>query len=156
MAGQNGYLTSSFDGTIPNQQFGEAVGEADLVGFKDDADGRRVVFKALAAAGATQVKAVGVCPRAVGIGGYEAIRANTWRVALPKPLPAALTGLQPGDEVYLSDTVAGGMTKTAPVGAGKIKQVVGYGYWTGNRPTGMDPTEDANGVIIDIQPAVTL
>lgn len=156
MAGQNGYLTSAFDGSIPNVEFGEAVAEGDLVGFRDDAGGRRLAFKALAAAGGTQIKAVGICPRDVVAGGFEAIRLDLWRIAFPVTLPAALSGIQPGDPVYLSDATAGAMTKTAPVGVGKISQVVGYAYYTSNERRGMPASADANGMVVSIMPAVAL
>ncbi len=156
MPGLNGFLTSVFDGSLPNQEFGEVCGEADIVGYKADAGGRKVLFKALAASGATQVAAVAVCPRPIVAGGYEAVRLNNWRVGFPTPLPAGLTAVKPGDKIYLSDIVAGGMTKTAPVGVGKISQVIGYAYYTSDKRRGIGATEDANAMLVDIQPAVTL
>ncbi len=156
MAGQNGYITSAFDGSIPNQELGEAIAEGDLVGYKADAGGRKVLFKALAAAGGTQVAAVGVMPESHVAGGFEAIRKNQWRIALPATPPAVLSSMAPGDPVYLSDVTAGAMTKTAPVGAGKLKQQVGIAYYTSDLRRGMPTTGYANGILIDIQPPVTL
>lgn len=156
MAGQNGYITSAFDGTLPNQEFGEAIGECDLVGYKADAGGRKVLFKALAAAGGTQVAAVAINPEAHVAGGYEAIRANTYRVALPATPPAVLSSMAPGDPVYLSDLTAGAMTKTIPVGAGKIAQRVGTAYYTSDLRRGMPVGGFANGILVDIKPLVQL
>lgn len=155
--GQNGYLTEPMDGSIPNCEFGEDVSEADLVGFKDDAGGRRVLFKALAAAGGTQVAAIGIAPKDKKAGlTFDAVRRNRWRIALPSPLPAALTGLQPGDPVYLSPTTGGAMTKTKPTTAGQLVQIVGWAYYTSDERRGMPASADANGVLVDIQPGTVV
>src|SRR6478672_8977374 len=108
--GQNGVLTSAFDGSLPTQ-FGEDCSEGDLVGLKTDGTGKIVAFKATNVAGGTQLKAVGVCPRDIKAGGFEAIRRDGWRIALPAPLPTLLNALKPGDTVYLG--AAGAMTQTA-------------------------------------------
>lgn len=156
MAGQNGYLTSAFDGSIPNCEFGEDCAEGDLVGFKDDPGGRRLVFRALAAAGGTQVAAVGVCPRDVKAGGFEAIRLDLWRIAFPSPLPASLTGIQPGDPVYLSPTTAGLMTRTKPVTTTQLAQEVGRAYYTSNERRGMPASADANGMVVRVLPGTVV
>lgn len=152
MAGQNGYITSAFDDTIPTE-FGEAVGEGDLVGFKADGDTRRVMFKALAAAGGTQLAAIGVSPRDGVAGGQESVFRRGKRIALPFPLPAALTSVKPGAPLYVSPTVAGGITKTKPTTTGQLVQVVGYTYYDGGDMRRGQPSDaDANGWYVEVQP----
>jgi hypothetical protein len=144
--GQNGVLTSAFDGSLPTQ-VGEALSEGDLVGLKTDGTGKIVAFKATNAV-TGQLAAVGVMPRDIVAGGFESIRRNGWRIALPTPLPTLLNALKPGDPVYLG--AAGAMTQTATSTEDELLQQVGIAYWTGDLRRGQPTDGLANGVLIEI------
>jgi hypothetical protein len=154
--GQNGNIASWVDGSIPALEMGEAVSDGDIIGIKADASSRRVGFKALAAAGGTQVAAVGVASMDMPIGYIDAVRPNKWRLALPYPLPAALTGLVPGEKVWLSTATAGAIQRTKPSVSGQIAQEIGTAYWEGDRITGINAAEGANAVLIDIKTAIAI
>jgi hypothetical protein len=74
----------------------------------------------LASASATPIPACGIC---IDYGGTTS--GNIGNIAFSGKVPN-LTGLTIGAIYYLSDTVAGGMQTTKPVGAGKIVQPIGY------------------------------
>ena len=237
MAGQNGTLTSANDGSIPAQEVGEDMLEGDVVGFRDDANSRTVMFKAyagvtgkqvasiavtsggsgyttaptvtftggagvgasataaisggavttvtvvlpgsgftsaptigftggggtgaaatatLTSAAITQVPAKGVVANDALKGSYRSVRPNRWRLALPTPLPAALSGLKVGEYVYTSISVPGALQRTKPTATGNYVQVVGIAYWDGERDTGINANEAANSVLIDIQPGAVV
>lgn len=154
--GQNGRLTSTFDGTL-HGQFGEDCSAGDLVGVKDDGTGRRLFYKALAAAGGTQIAAVGVCPRDVKAGDWENVRADVWRATLSSDLlTGGLANLKGLELLYLSDTVAGAATRTAPVGVGKISQRVGISYIDTADRRGVAISQPANAWLVRIEPPITL
>lgn len=144
--GQNGVLTSAFDGSLPVQA-GEDLSEGDLVGLKTDGTGKICAFKATNVASG-QLAADGVMPRDIKTGGFESIRRNCWRIALPSPLPALLNALKPGDPVYAG--AAGAMTQTPTVTTGQLLQKVGIAYWTGDLRRGQPTDGLANGVLIEI------
>jgi hypothetical protein len=154
--GQNGRLTSTFDGTL-HGQFGEDCMAGDLVGVKDNGAGKRLFYKALAAAGGTQIAAVGVCPRDVKAGDWENVRADVWRALLNSALlTGPLANLVGLEQLYLSDSVAGAATRTAPVGVGKIVQRVGISYIDTAERRGVAASEPANAWLVRIEPPVTL
>lgn len=150
--GQNGVLTSAFDGSLPTQ-FGEAVEEGDLVGLKTDGTGKIVAFLATNAADGA-LAAVGVAPRDIIAGGFESIRMDGWRFALPTPLPTDLNALKPGDPVYLG--VGGAMTQDATDTEDELLQQIGIAYWTGDLRRGQPTNGLANGVLIRIMPATVV
>ena len=155
--GQNGKVHSFLGKGFPGQEAGEALQNADFVGLRDDADSRRVLFKAYAGVtggGKTQCAAIGVvamdAPK-----GYDALAAipEGWRIMLPYPLEGDLEGGRAGDKVYLSNTVTGAIQLVAPDAAGELVQEVGTLYWEGSRVTGTNPDEDANSLRVSVKPA---
>lgn len=156
-AGQNGTVSLAGEPHFPAVEAGEDIAEGDVVGIKTISS-RKVWAKALAAAGATQVEALGFAPMAALTGQKHKWSPQRYlRIALPPTLPAELTGLVPGDKVYVSATAAGGFTKTAPTGTGKIVQEVGVAFWDATvRLTGINASEAANAINCYILPATTL
>lgn len=157
--GQNGSIGSWLDGSIPGSEFGEDVDGGDFVGFRTDADSRVVLFKAFAGVTAGQNRQ---CP-AVGVAGSQlskyrtdAVRPNKWRIMLPVPLPTDMTGAVPGDKGYLSVTNPGGIQAGAPSTTGELVQVLGTFYWEGSRDTGINPGEEANAFLVDVENATVV
>lgn len=154
-AGPNGTVSLVGEPHYPAMEVGEDIAEGDLVGIKT-VSSRKVWMRATAAVSG-QVEALGFAPMAAKSGQRDKWSPQRFiRLALPATLPSELTGVVPGDKIYLSATVAGGITKTAPSGTGKIVQEVGIAFWEGSRMTGINASEAANGVQGYILPATTV
>jgi hypothetical protein len=152
--GQNGRLTSTFDGTL-HGQFGEACSAGDLVGYVQVAN--KAVFKKATAAVSGQIEAVGVCPRDVLAGDWENVRANTWRLTLSSDLiDDELTDLEGAQVLYLSATTAGAATNVAPDTEGMLLQRVGIAYIDTADRRGVAANQPANAWIVDIQPGTVI
>lgn len=161
--GQNGTLTSVLDGSYPGQQMGEAVAEGDFIGQRAAADSNSVTrtrwlkaFAGVTGGGNTQLEARAVAGMDMTADAYDAVRPNKWRMALPATLPAALSGLLPGEPVYLSTATPGAIQRTKPSVTGQLVQIVGYAYWWGERDTGINAAETANSILVSIQPATVV
>jgi hypothetical protein len=155
----NGRPSNFTDKVYPPQQMGEDVTAGDLVGIREDVvDGVRRVFKAFAGVTAgdnVQCEALGVVMKDMFKGAYDGI----WQWVRINGIDAVTGGgpledIVSGDKVYLSDTTPGLMMLDAPVGAGKLKQVVGNAYYDKKR----DPRAGdlAGGIVVFIRDAVTL
>lgn len=153
--GQNGRLTSTFDGTL-HGQFNVAASAGDLIGIKEVSNKAQFVL-ASAESGSGQIEAVGVCPRDVLAGDWENIRADVWRLLLSSDLIAdeidGLEGLKP---LYLSATTPGAVTNVAPSGEGELLQRVGYSYIDTADRRGVAANQLANAWLVRIEPGAVI
>ena len=101
--------------TVTGIPVNAAVKAGDLVGITAG----KMVLALASVAG--QVKALGVAAASYGVGDLGAMHAMAE--------VDGFAGLVVGDPQYLSETVAGGVQAAAPVGIGKLKQVVGFGVF---------------------------
>lgn len=153
--GQNGTLTSTFDGTL-HGQYGEDCMAGDLVGFKTVGN-KALIYLATAEVGAGQVEALGVSPRDVLAGDFENIRADVWRLILTSDLIAdELASLKGGEILYLSDTTPGAATRTAPTDEGALVQRVGISYIDTAARRGVAASEAANAWLVRIEPGTVV